>query len=262
MMAKTTNADPWLPWPSMRPRAQLRLFCFPYAGGGASDFRTWLRELPSAIDVRPVQLPGRECRLREEPYEQLAPLVAAVARALLPHLTEPFAFFGHCLGALIAFELARQLQTWHGRQPVALCISGHRAPQLPDRFPPSHRLPDAEFADELRYRNGTREKGLRHPGVPCQVLPLQRADFAICQTYLYLPGEALDCPLTVFGGQTDPAVLPEELAGWAEQTRGPCRLHVLPGDHFFLQTAQPQILQRLSHDLSQAMAHRPRQRTT
>ncbi|HEY1353295.1 MAG TPA: alpha/beta fold hydrolase [Ktedonobacteraceae bacterium] len=261
-MAKTTNADLWLPWPSMRPRAQLRLFCFPYAGGSASDFCTWLRELPSAIDVRPVQIPGRERRLREKPYEQLTPLVAAVAHALLPHLTEPFAFFGHCLGALIAFELSRQIRAWHGRQPVALFVSGHRAPQLPDRFPPSHRLPDAEFASELRRRNGAREEMLQSPGVVRQTLPLLRADQAICETYLYIPGESLDCPLTVFGGRADQAVQPEELTGWAEQTRGPCRLHVLPGDHFFLQTNRPQILQRLSHDLSQAMAYRSRKRAT
>jgi medium-chain acyl-[acyl-carrier-protein] hydrolase len=177
-----------------------------------------------------------------------------VERALLPHLTKPFAFFGHCLGALIAFELSRQIRTLHGLQPVALFVSGHRAPQLPDRFPPSHRLPDAQFAVELRRRNGTREEVLQNPQVMRLVLPLLRADFAICETYLYTPGEVLDCPLTVFGGQADPAVLPQELDGWAEQTQGPCRVQILPGDHFFLQTARIQLLAGLSQDLNQMIS--------
>lgn len=249
-MTAMTNANPWLPWPGTNPDAQLRLFCFPFAGGGASVFRNWSQDLPSEIDVRPVQLPGRERRLREEAYNHLTPLVAAVEHALLPYLTEPFAFFGHCLGALIAFELSRKIRASYGLQPVALFVSGHRAPHLPDRFAPVHQLPDAEFAAELRHRNGTREEVLQNPNVMRLVLPLLRADFAVCETYRYEPGEMLTCPVAAFSGAADPAVLPEELDGWAKQTCGPCAVRVLPGDHFFLQTARDQLLQILSQNLS------------
>ncbi|HET8840910.1 MAG TPA: thioesterase domain-containing protein, partial [Ktedonobacteraceae bacterium] len=130
-MIEKTHSNPWLPWPSTRPQAKLRLFCFPYAGGGASMFRNWTRDLPPEIDVRPVQLPGRERRLMEDPYHHLTPLVAAVEHALLPYLLEPFAFFGHCLGALVAFELSRRLRDEHKQLPTALFVSAHRAPQLP-----------------------------------------------------------------------------------------------------------------------------------
>jgi len=213
-------------------------------------FRNWTRDLPPEIDVRPVQLPGRERRLMEDPYHHLTPLVAAVEHALLPYLLEPFAFFGHCLGALVAFELSRRLRDEHKLLPTALFVSAHRAPQLPDRFTPAHHLPDAEFASELRRRNGTSEEVLQNPGVMRLVLPLLRADFAVCETYPYVRGEVLDCPITVFGGATDPSVLPEELDGWAEQTGCSCAVQILPGDHFFLQTARSQLLQRLSRDLT------------
>src|ERR1051326_791724 len=253
----TTNANPWLPWPSTNPKARLRLFCFPYAGGGASAFRSWSRDLPPEVDIRPVQLPGRERRLMEEPYDDLTPLITAVKDALLPFLTEPFAFFGHCLGALIAFELSRQVQAMYGLQPAALFVSGHRAPHLPDRFPPAHRLPDSEFAVELRRRNGTREEVLQNPAVMRLVLPLLRADFTICETYLFTPGETLRCPITAFGGAEDPAVLLEELEGWSKQTSGPCAVQVLPGDHFFLQTTRSLLLQKLSQELVRVMSDIP-----
>lgn len=256
-MIGKTNTNPWLPWPSTNPQAPLRLFCFPYAGGGASLFRSWSRDLPPEIDVRPVQLPGRERRLMEEPHSRLSPLVADVAHALLPYLQEPFALFGHCLGALVAFELSRRVHETHGLQPVALFVSAHRAPHLPDRFPPSYQLPDPEFAAELQRRNGTREEVLQNPGVMQLVLPLLRADFTICETYRYEPGEKLGCPITVFGGTEDTAAQPGELEGWAEQTSGPCAVQILPGDHFFIQTARSRLLQRISQDLSRTLEHIP-----
>ena len=252
-MIDTTKANSWLPWPSLHPQAPLRLFCFPYAGGGASIFRSWSRELPSWVDLRPVQFPGRERRLREEPYTHITTLTNATKQALLPYLDKPFAFFGHCLGALVAFELSRQLQVDHHLQPAILFVSGHRAPQLPDRFTPAHKLPDADFALELRQRNGTREETLQNPDVMRLVLPLLRADFAVCETYTYIPGEPLECPIIAFSGANDPAVRPEELASWSSQTSAPCATQIFPGDHFFLQTARSQLLQKVSYDLTQIL---------
>src|SRR4051812_38568638 len=101
--------DPWLPFTRPNPAARLRLFCFPFAGGGASAFRLWSQGLPLTVDVCPVQPPGRETRFREPAYTRLPPLVTALADALRPHFDRPFAFFGHSMGAIVAFELAREL---------------------------------------------------------------------------------------------------------------------------------------------------------
>ncbi|GHO56601.1 thioesterase [Ktedonobacter robiniae] len=220
-------------------------------------FRSWSRELPLEVDLRPIQFPGRERRLREDPYTHIMPLVHATKQALLPYLDKPFAFFGHCLGALVAFELSRQLQAEQHLQPTILFVSGHRAPQMPDRFTPAHRLSDAEFAAELRQRNGTREEVLQNPDVMHLVLPLLRADFTVCETYTYTPGELLRCPIVAFSGAGDKAVLPEELVSWSAMTSGPCATQTFPGDHFFLQTARSQLLQRLTRDLAQIKLEPP-----
>ena len=153
----------------------------------------------------------------------------------------------------MAFELSRQLRTEHNIEPAILFVSGHRAPQLPNRFTPAHGLPDAEFAAELRQRNGTREEVLQNPDVMRLVLPLLRADFAVCETYTYTSAAPLSCPISAFSGADDPAVLPTELAAWEKMTNGTFAPQIFPGDHFFLQTARFQLLQRLSQDLSQAM---------
>src|SRR5262245_25838037 len=122
--------DPWLACVQPRLRPGVRLFCFPHAGGGASLFRGWADGLPDAVEVCPVQLPGRETRFREPPFLCLEPLIEALATALRPHLDRPFAFFGHSLGALVAFELARRLGRAEGPQPVHLFVSGCAAPQI------------------------------------------------------------------------------------------------------------------------------------
>src|SRR5438552_2333015 len=147
--------DTWVLRPRPDPRARLRLFCFPYAGGGASQFRTWAEGLPPEVELCPVQLPGREGRLRETPFTRIAPLVAALVTALRGYLDTPYAFFGHSLGALVGFELARALRRTGGPGPRGLLVSAYRAPDLPDPDPPLHLLSSPAFWDELRRLNGT-----------------------------------------------------------------------------------------------------------
>lgn len=137
--------DSWIACRKPRLQARLRLFCFPYAGGGALIFRTWADGLPAEVEVCPVQLPGRGTRLMEPLFTQLLPLIQALSQALLPLLDKPFAFFGHSLGALVSFELARQLRRQYGVQPVRLFVSAGRAPQLPHRGLPVHALPEVDF---------------------------------------------------------------------------------------------------------------------
>lgn len=220
----------------------LRLFCFPYAGGGASVFRQWGQKLPLEIEACPVYLPGRESRLNEPLYTELDPLVTALSEALQPHLDIPYAFFGHSLGGLLAFELARHLQAQQQIGPQHLFVSAHRAPQLPLKRTPIRALPDAEFRKALFKIGGTPAAVLAHEELMELLTPIIRADFTIYETYRYRPGAPLTCPLTAFGGTQDHLVSRAELEPWREQTSNTFTLTMLNGEHFFVQSAQDDII--------------------
>jgi medium-chain acyl-[acyl-carrier-protein] hydrolase len=229
-------SNPWIAYLAPKPSARVRLYCFPYAGGGASTFRRWGAELPVDLEVRPVQPPGREGRIGEPAYRMVEPLVEALAAALPDDPGEglPFALFGHSMGALIGYELARLLRRQARPEPSRLLISAHRAPQQPPREDPIHDLPEPEFRQRLRELNGTPEAVLEHPELMELLGPLLRADFALNETYVQAPDEPLDCPITAFGGDADPDVTVDDLRLWQECTRGPFQLHLYRGDHFFL----------------------------
>jgi medium-chain acyl-[acyl-carrier-protein] hydrolase len=242
-----TNA--WVIFPKPNPEARLRLFCFPYAGGGASIFRTWPSDLPAAIEVCAIQLPGRENRLREQAFTHLTPLVETLAQVLRPYLSLPFAFFGHSMGTLIGFELAREFRRQRLPSPLHLLVSGRRAPQLLDDEPPIHDLPEPEFVAELRRLSGTPEAVLQNAELMQLLIPVLRSDFAINETYTYTPEEPLGCPISAFGGTEDEETTQEDLAAWREQTRVSFRLQMFPGDHFFLNSIRTPFIQALAQDL-------------
>jgi len=241
----------WVTCPKPHPQAKLRLFCFHYAGGRASVFRTWSDSLPQSVEVCAIELPGRGMRLRESPFTQLEPLVQHLPSALLPFLDKPFAFFGHSMGGLVSFELTRLLRREYGVSPVHLFVSGQRAPQVPDPEPPIHTLPESEFLEELRRFNGTPEAVLENAELMQLLFPTLRADFAVLETYAYTPEIPLDCPITAFGGLQDPEANCDELEAWREQTNAFFVLEMFPGDHFFLHSAEPLLLQCLSQKLHQ-----------
>src|SRR2546423_5947476 len=144
------EASPWVAEPRPKPQARIRLFCFPYAGGSSLIYRNWPDNLSSEVEVYPLQLPGRGSRMQESAATQLSPLVEAIAQAIMPYLNKPFAFFGHSMGALISFELARHLRRVQASIPAQLFISGRAAPQVVDADPPTYDLPEDEFIEELR----------------------------------------------------------------------------------------------------------------
>jgi medium-chain acyl-[acyl-carrier-protein] hydrolase len=255
----------WTPWvgctdPNLR--VQLRLFCFPYAGGGASTFRLWPDHLPTEVEVCPVQLPGRESRLMEPLFTRLAPLVHTLAKALQPHMTVPFAFFGHSMGALVSFELARYLHRQSAPVPAHLFLSGRRAAQIVDTKPHTYDLPEPAFLDMLRRLNGTTAEVLECEELMRLVLPILRADMEVCETYVYSHDTPLDCPISVFSGLQDPEVSYAAAAAWREQTVGPFAVHVLPGDHFFIHSARAPLIQVLSAEIARLVwcKERPPQR--
>ena len=249
LSTSTTKTNPWIVCPRPNPRASLRLFCFPYSGAGAQIFYPWANTLPPTIELCPVQLPGRGNRLAEPPFTRLVSLIRALAPAILPYLDKPFAFFGHSLGALVSFELARHLCRQRGPSPLHLFVSGHNAPQVPDSEPPIHLLPDAAFVEKLRHLNGMSKEILENTELMQLLLPVLRADFAICETYSYEAGEPLDCPISAFGGLRDEYVSRETLEAWREQTSASFSLRMFPGDHFYLNQDRPLLLRTLAREL-------------
>ena len=257
-MSQSTTAAPtlgsWTAGHEPNPQARLRLFCFPYAGGSASMFRIWSNALPADVEACPIQLPGRSTRLMERPFTDLSSLIQVLAQALSSLLDKPFAIFGHSLGALMGFELARQLRRQYGVSPARLFISAGCAPQIPRRGSPIHTLPAKEFLAEVRRLNGIPKEVLEHDELMEIVIPLLRADFALYEAYVYSAEPPLNCPISAFGGLQDRKVTHRDLEAWRDQTTGAFSLRMLPGDHFFLNTTQPLLLQMLSQELHRGTA--------
>ena len=240
-----------------RPGARLRLFCFPWAGVGASAFYRWSRELPGEIEVAGVQYPGREDRMQQPAQRRLSALVELLLHDLTPHDERPFAFWGHSMGALVAFELTRRLARLGAGVPAHLFVSGRQAPQLPETRAPIPNLPDAEFVEELQRRyGGVPDAIARDPEILSLFLPTIRADLELVHTYAYQPGPPLPCGISTFGGSED-QIARADLEAWQTQTAGEFRLHFLPGDHFFVTTQTAAVLQRLLGDLRTVLAGVP-----
>lgn len=241
---------PWLAnWKPNR-KAGVRLFCFPYAGGGDSIFRSWQQILSDSIEVCPVQLPGRGSRITEPACTDMDQLLRLTGEALAPYLDKPFAIFGHSMGALIGFELAHRLMREFDAQPVHLFVSGHSSPQTR-----SHRIErdqfDSDLQEMLRRNQGTPAEALENPELMELVLPVLRADLALCKSHIYTPKAPFSFPITAFGGLGDHGVPREVIEGWREHTTGPFALRMLPGDHFFLNTARLPLLAAISRELEQ-----------
>jgi surfactin synthase thioesterase subunit len=249
MLNRSTATD-WFLMLRSDVTAKLRLFCIPYAGGSAQVYRRWPNYLPEAIDACAVQLPGRGNRLHEAPFTRLEPLVDAVLQGIAPHTNRPFAVFGHSMGALIAFELVRKLETLYNRSPLRLIVSGCRAPHIPSMESQTYDLPEPEFLEYVRKLNGTPREVLEHPELMSLMLPLLRADFAVCQTYKHLPGPPLICPITALGGLEDKEVTRDHLSAWSQHTSGSFKLRMFAGGHFFLHSAEPSLVRVLAQDLA------------
>jgi medium-chain acyl-[acyl-carrier-protein] hydrolase len=229
----------------------MRLFCFPYAGGNSMIYRQWPELLPKNIEVCPVNLPGRGNRLHELAFTDVPSLVEAAVEPIAAQADKRFAFFGHSMGALISFELARALRRKNLPQPSYIFISGRMAPQFNDDDAPTYNLPDEQFVEEIRRLNGTPREVLENPELMHLMTPLLRADFSVCQTYQYTVEEPLDCPITAFGGLQDYEVTRESLDGWREHTKRAFRLRMVQGDHFFINSAPHVILGAIAQELYQ-----------
>jgi medium-chain acyl-[acyl-carrier-protein] hydrolase len=246
-------ANDWLAYSRPSPDARLRLFCFPHAGLGASIFRSWIGGFGAGVDVCPVQLPGRETRQIEPPFTSMAALADAAAPALRPCLDVPFAFFGHSMGALVAFEIARRLDA--RVLPLRLFVSGRRAPHLPDRLAPLGPLDDPAFIAEIQRRyDGIPAPVLECDDLVAMLLPRLRADVATLEGYVFQPAGLLDCPISVFGGDADHTVSVDELEGWREHSRRDVCVRLLRGGHLFVQHQRDALIRFIRTDLEVAFS--------
>jgi len=252
-MAIIPQNIPWFAYLKPNPNANLRLFCFPYAGGSAMTYRTWSDFLPTNVEVVPIELPGRGGRMREKLYTNIKPLVKELADVLTPYLDKPHAFFGHSMGTLIGFEIARIFRNKNLPGQVHFFASGHTAPQFGYTHDPIYNLPDAQFIEELRKLNGTPETVLNNEELMQLILPMLRADFEVNETYIYEPGPPLDCSISAYGGVQDKDVSWVSLEAWREQTSAEFSIQMFSGGHFFLQEEQSTILQTLSIELKRIL---------
>jgi len=209
----------YFPYLSAMSAAKVRLFCFPHAGGSAGSYRSWIAALNPEIEIVPVQLPGREQRLREAPLRSMPELVAALLEAIDPLLTDkPFAFFGHNLGAKVAFELTRLLASTARPEPSLVLVSASPAPHRND---PQPSTPAGLESDELTSLT----------------LPYVRADQELAESYTARREPRVCAPIIAFAGRDDPRARPREVAAWAELTRSRFELRSFPGDQFYAGTA-------------------------
>ncbi len=245
LRAAAPRTGAWFPSIQSAAGAKLRLFCFPYAGGGASVFRGWAEHLPPGVAVLPVRLPGRETRLGEPPFDLMEQLIEALREAIAPYLDQPFAFFGHSLGAVIAFELARTLPD----PPACLLVSGARAPQLRRDHVPPPPPADDELIRELRRLDGIPQELLDNHELMQLALPALRADTALYRNYVYIEGPPLACDIRAYGGADDERITRWHLETWAEQTTKSFSVEMFPGGHFFLNADQGEFLKAVARDL-------------
>lgn len=223
--------SPWIKRPRPAPDAGVRLFCVPHAGAGPSFFARWVAELSGEFDVCLVHLPGREDRLAELPIDDLPLVATRVADAVAPLLDRPFTFFGHSMGAVIAYEVVHRLP----REPRQLFVSASAPPHRPSPEPPVAHLPDADFLAAVRHGYGGIPEALwQDDELVGLLLPALRADFAAFERYRWTPRAPLRCPISALGGAADPFVPDGSLAGWGELTTGDCTVRVIGDGHFYL----------------------------
>jgi len=252
LMQLATNyiISPWVSVSPARGRSRGRLFCLPFAGGGAAAYYRWPQRILADIEVIRVNLPGRESRLKEPPATRAESLVETLVEELMPWTDRPFAVYGHSMGALIAFELIREMRRQGHQLPVHLFASGYRAPHLPPAEPPFSHLPDAEFIDRVRRYGGIPDLVARNQELMEIFLPILRADFEMTETYLYREEPPLDCPVTAFGGLADPKVTCDKIIAWNKHTTKQFSAHFFQGGHFFLHDSERSLLNQINLQLT------------
>ncbi len=239
----------WLKGIQPDSKVTMRLFCFSYAGGGASTYLRWRPHITNSIDICALQPPGREDRISEQPISDLSTLISHIADVITPHTKIPYAFFGHCNGALVSFELAREMRRRNIMPPQHMFVSSFRSPGRRNTNRVLHDLPQSTFLDHLRAYGGMPEEILNNDQLMDSLMPTIRADFSLHENYAYREEKSLDCPFTILGGLQDSIVNRKELSGWRDKTRNSAKISMFPGGHFFIDTHREYLLKMINDEL-------------
>jgi surfactin synthase thioesterase subunit len=229
---------------------KLTLLCLPYSGASAMVYSRWRRQLPSWMQLQPVELPGRGARYDEPLQIDMRALARQLARELKPTLQTPYALFGHSLGALLACELAHAFRDLGAPEAVALFASGTAAPSMRSDYDRgfAEARSDEELIDQLRTFQGTSEEVLANQELMSLTLPVLRADFMMCGRFTPVERPLLNCPVHVLGGKEDRATT-EQLIGWSKETLGSFSMDMMTGGHFFIHEHEARVIRTLKSHL-------------
>lgn len=250
------EAKHWFVCHHPRPQAKLCLYCLPHAGGGAATYRNWADEISTEIEIRAIQLPGRESRLAEPVPDNLANLTRSLALQIAGNADRPFAYFGHSLGALIGFELARCQRNLGLQQPCHLIVSGRNAPHTlhPDSSTARHQLSDADLLEELSRLQGTPQEILSNQDIMTALLPVIRADLKLVETYTYSNDSPLSCPISAVGATEDQFITRAGIEAWQQQTTESFQSTFFAGGHFFFIAQRRALLRAIVRFLTRPTA--------
>ena len=241
--------DRWIPFRNEGSAVRCRLFCFPHAAGNAAFYRPLRRLMPPEVDFCPVELPGRAARLNEPPFTSMSALMERLDHALQPLMGVPFGFFGHSVGACMAFEAARQLRSVDGRIAVHVFVSGRGSPKSASADFPQARSPsDRDLLAILGRFGGTPAAVMQRPELIAALLPALRADLALVAEYAADPEDRMTCPITAYAGADDVAHS-GSLQSWSDFTRGKFRTCIFPGGHFYFSPAAAALAKEIIQDL-------------
>lgn len=241
-----------------QPGARLRLVAFPFAGGSASAFRTWPEALGPEIELVCAHLPGRERRMSEFALASIDAMVAQVAEAITLEVEPPYALFGHSMGGIIAYELAREVARRGETPPIGVIVSAVNAPHVRDRRPPIHDLPEEEFVQALRDLGGTPEAVFANRELVDLLLPALRADFEAVESYTWSPGPPIRCPLVAYIAPDDDDIIDRaDVEAWCEYSEFPLEPVMFPGGHFFLLNHTRQLVEQVRVDVQRFLERQP-----
>ncbi|MFC4053588.1 MULTISPECIES: thioesterase II family protein [Actinomadura] len=252
-MPRSREDDRWIRRFHPDGPGDVQLVCFPHAGGSASYYFPMSKAMPPEIDALVLQYPGRQDRRHEPPVDSVPRLADQIFAVLADRLSPRFAFFGHSMGAVVAFEVARRFAAERGTAPLWFFASGRRAPSR-RRAGTVHTMDDAELIAELGRVGGTDARLLRDEELLASILPAVRNDYRAIERYAWTPGPPVDCPVTVLVGESDPQTTVDEAIAWQEHFTGTCDLRVFPGGHFYLEDASAEVIDTVVGTLGAARA--------
>lgn len=212
-------------------------------------YHSWAAVLPANVEVCALRLPGRESRFDEPRLTSVETMVKAMADAMTLYLDRPFALFGYSLGALLFFELTRELRRRGANLPVHLFLAAARAPHMARVHPPLTYLPDKEFLAAIRHYYHPASEAWAVSELVEMMLPILRDDMRASETYEFTDEVLLSCSMDLYAGYNDLGAPLDKVRAWQTLTTAECQMTVYSGTHFFIDQHLPELLQAVRERL-------------